>query len=652
MNIGYKFIAAAIIVSGISIAAFLLGGVTKRRPVLVFARVCVFAVLGLVTATTAYMVHLLLIHDFSFVYVAEYTAKDLSPLYSFVALWAGNQGSLIFWAWLVAAIGALVVITGRARDRELMPYATAVVMITEVFLLALLFFVSHPFTKMVTTPLDGIGLTPFFKEIGTFLHIPPTLAGLAGFTVPFALAVAALLTGKLGNEWLITARRWGLVSWLLLSAGMITGAWWSYTGLGGGSYWHWEPVENATLITWLSATAWLHSIAMQRKRGVLKVWSMMLIIVTFGFVIFSFFLNRSDIIVSSVKTLSESDFSRAILGFLVAAVLVSSILVFLRRRGLEGKQQIESVVSKEGTFLLTNLLLVASALAILLGTIFTLLNRDATMGLDASRAVPFLNQVNIPIFLAIILLAGICVTTGWRQVSVRSLWHSLRWPLVASLLLGLTLFLFGLREWYPIVGLAVCCFVPFTVAAEWVKSTRARHRNRGENYLKAFFGLVWSDKPRHGGYIVHIALILISIGIIGSSAYSVSKTAALTPGESMAIGNYSLVFEKLNLNSGSGELIFSSDISVYKNGKLIGELTPVKYFDQSYNGEVNTAAVRSSPVEDLYVTIVGWDQSELTEFKVSIYPLTMWIWIGGWLMMLGGLIAFWPERQRAENTSV
>jgi cytochrome c-type biogenesis protein CcmF len=651
LNIGLKFIAAAFIFSGVSVAAFFLGGVTKRRPVLVLARVCVFVALGLVTAATAYMVHLLLIHDFSFLYVAEYTSGDLPPLYLFSALWAGNQGSLLIWTWLVAVIGALLVITSRARDRELMPYATAVVMITEVFLLSLMLYVNNPFEKMITTPLEGIGLTPFFKEIGIFLHVPVILAGYAGFTVPFAMAVAALLTGRLGNEWLITARRWALLSWLMLTAGMITGAWWSYTGMGGGSYWHWQPVENATLIPWLTATAWLHSIAMQRKRGVFKVWSMVLIIMTFGFVIFSFFLNRSDVITSSVNTFSKSAFGQAILGFLVAAMLVSSILVILRRRGLEGKLQIESVISKEGTFLLTNLLLIASALAILVGTVFTLLNRDAG-GLHVSLAVPFLNQVNIPIFLAIILLAGICVTTGWRQVAIRSLWRSLRWPLGASLLLGLTLLLFGLRGWYPIVGLAVCCFVPFTVAAEWVKSTGARHRNLGENYPKAFFGLVWSDKPRHGGYIVHIAIILISIGIIGSSAYSVSKEAALMPGESMAIGNYSLVFEKLNLNTAIGEMIFSADISVYKNSKLIGELTPVKYYDQAYNGEVNTASVRSSPVEDLYVTIVGWDEAGLTEFKVSIYPLTMWIWIGGWLMMLGGLIAFWPERQRAENTSV
>jgi|GEM_PF-4630399 len=216
----------------------------------------------------------------------------------------------------------------------------------------------------------------------------------------------------------------------------------------------------------------------------------------------------------------------------------------------------------------------------------------------------------------------------------------------------MTLLLFGLRGWYPIVGLAVCCFVPFTVAAEWIKSTRARRRNRGENYPKAFFGLIWNDKPHHGGYIVHIALILISIGIIGSSAYSVSKEAALMPGKSMTIGNYSLVFEKLNYNAALGQMTFSADISVYINSKLLGELTPVQYYAQSVNSEVNTAAVRSSPVEDLYVTIVGWDETGLTKFKVSIYPLTMWIWIGGWLMMLGGLIAFWPERQRAEDTSV
>lgn len=552
--------------------------------------------MGLVTAATVYMIYLLLSHNFAFVYVAEYTTRELPPLYLISALWAGNQGALLFWTWLIAIIGVLVVITSRARDRELAPYAAAIVMITEAFLIALLLHV-NPFSKMIA-PTNGMGMTTFFQNIGMILHPPIVMAAYAGFTVPFALAVAALLTGRLDNDWLITARRWALLSWLLLGAGMLIGAWWKYTQLGEGSYWSWDPVQNAALMPWLSSTAFLHSISMQRKRSVLKVWSIMLIILTFGLVIFGTLLSRSNII-ASIHTFSASAVGRAILGFLVATMVVSSILVFLRRRGLESKLQIESVVSKEGTFLLTNLLMVASTLAILLGTIFMMWKTDVS-ALSGSQAAPFFTQANIPIFLTIILLIGICTTVGWRQVAVRSLGRSLLWPLVISLLLGLALLLFGLRGWYPIVGLAVCCFVLLTAVTEWVKSTRARHHSRGENYLKAFLGLVWNNRPHHGGYIVHIALALIVVGIIGSSAYGVSKEVTLVTGESTGIGSYSLVYEKLNYEPALGDLIYTATLSVYKNNKLVGELKPVVYFDKSFNGEAYIAAIRSSPVEDLH----------------------------------------------------
>jgi cytochrome c-type biogenesis protein CcmF len=324
-------------------------------------------------------------------------------------------------------------------------------------------------------------------------------------------------------------------------------------------------------------------------------------------------------------------------------MLVSSTLVFLRRRQLEGKLQIKSLVSKESTFLLTNLLLVGSTLAILVGTVYMLLNSDAR-ALKAAIATPFFNQVNVPIFLAVILLAGLCVAIGWGQVVIRNLKRSLLWPLVTALILGLGLFALGL-SWYSVVGLALCCFVPFTAVAEWIKSTRARHRTRGENYLKAFLGLIWDNKPRHGGYIIHIAIIFIAMGIIGSSALDVQKEVALMPGQSMTINGYTLVYDKLNYDSASGEMIFTADISIYKNGRLIGELKPVKYFDQSFNRDVNIAAVRSNPMEDLYVAAVAWNQAGLTAFNVKVYPLLQWIWIGGWLLMMGGVIAFWPDKR-------
>lgn len=643
LNIGYNLLIAAFVFAVVSIAAFIIGGTAKNKFVLISARVCLFAALGLVTAATLNMIYALLNHNFKIEYVANYTMRHLSPVYLVAALWAGNLGTLLFWAWVVAVVGAVVVITGRARDREIAPYATAVVMITEAFLLGLMVFVKNPFSEMTFAPSEGLGMSSLFEHIGMILHPPIQIAGYAAFFVPFGLALAALLTGKLGNEWLITARRWALMAWLLTGAGIVTGCWWSYVGLGDGSYWHWDSVENATLMPWLTATALLHSFSIQRKRNVFKVWSMLLVILTFELIIFSTFLSRSDII-ASIDTFSQTRFGPAFLVFMGATTLIPLVLVFLRRRQLEGKGQIEFVVSKESTFLLTNLLLLASTLAILAGTIYVLLNRDAR-ALKTILSAPFFNQVNIPIFLAVILVAGLCTAIGWGKLSLANLKRNLLWPLVSALALGLLIFLFSSWNWYAAVGLALCSLVPFTAIAEWVKSTRARHRTRGENYVKAFLGLIWDNKPRHGGYIVHIGLILMTMGIIGSSAFDVTEEAALRQGESMTVSGYTVVYEKMDYTPASGRMTFTATVSIYKNERFIGELKPVKYFDQSFNRDVNTAAIRANPIEDIYVTATAWNETGLTAFKVRIFPLLQWIWIGGWLMLLGGVIAFWPDKR-------
>jgi cytochrome c-type biogenesis protein CcmF len=319
-------------------------------------------------------------------------------------------------------------------------------------------------------------------------------------------------------------------------------------------------------------------------------------------------------------------------------------LVVLRRRALAGQTQIESAVSKEGTFLLTNLLFVAATIGILLGTKSRLLN-DYAASLNASLAAPFFNRVGIPIFLLIILVMGICITLGWRRVALSKAARTLMWPAAACLLIGLALFIFLSHSWYAAAGIAVCCLVPITAAIEWVKSTAARHRSRGENYLKAFLGLIWADKPRHGGYIIHIAIALIAVGVIGSTASDMNKDVSLLPGESVSVGAYSVTYDKLNYDPTPGRMVFTADISVYKHDKLIAELAPSTYFDKSFNGEVDTPAIRSNPAGDIYVTVVGWNDTGLTEFNIKVIPLMMWVWIGGWVMALGGLIAFWPQKK-------
>ncbi len=650
---GNALLTAAFICSLLAIAAFFIGGIIRRQAVLIMGKAAVFSTAGLVTAATLFMVMLLLNHNFAFEYAAEYTSSDLSGIYLVTALWAGNQGAMLFWTWLVALIGALLILSARQRDRIILPYALGVIMINEAFLLSIILFGKNPFAMMVAAPVEGLGLTPFFEHAGMLLHPPILMAGYAGMTVPFALAIGALITGKLDNDWIFSARRWAILSWLLLGAGIILGAWWNYASLGEGRFWHWDPIENASLLPWLTATAFLHSIAMQRKRGVLKAWSLSLIIITFGFVVFSTYLNRSDLIATvTTSTLlmvtQAPDMGPSILVFLIATLVLSFGLVVIRHNRLESKRQIESVISKEGTFLLTNLLFLAAAGGILIGTIYTLLKGSTTI-LEQSLVAPFFNRVSIPILLAIILLTGICITTRWRRTNLNELGRSLLMPFIISIVLGIVLYLFGIRQWYAIIGLSLCVFAPFTAATEWIRSTRARSQGRRENYLKAFIGLIWADKPRYGGYIVHIAIILITIGFIGNSAFGTTKQAALKPGESMSVGAYSLSYEKLNYKPVSGKMVFTAQVAVNKNQGAGKEIAPVKYFDQSFNGEVNTAAVLTGPLEDLYVTVVGWDTEGRTEFRASVLPLVMWIWIGAWLMMIGGLIAFWPDRRHSEN---
>ncbi len=376
----------------------------------------------------------------------------------------------------------------------------------------------------------------------------------------------------------------------------------------------------------------------------LKVWNMVLIILTFTLAIFGTFLTRSGIL-SSVHTFSESALGPFFLTFIGITLFGSLGLLYYRREGLKGEAEMESLVSRESTFLLNNLLLVGAAFAIFLGTVFPVIS-EAVRGVKISVGEPFFNQVTGPIFLAVILLTGICTLIGWRRASIKNLIRNFLWPLIASLILGIVLFITGIREWYALVAFFLCGFVLFTIVYEWFRGTRARHRMRTENYLKAFFGLIEANRPRYGGYIVHIAIILIAIGVIGSSFYDVEKEATLTPGESMTINDYTLTYENMDYYQTESKEVVTATLSVHNEGKLIGRLMPEKYFHRTYEQPVTEVAIRSTLLEDLYVILVGWDEDGTAAFKVLVNPLVNWIWIGGGVFILGGLIALWPERQK------
>ena len=643
-DIGYIALFLALVASLYSAIAYIFG-VRRRHPALIeSARRGLLAACGLVTVSVAVLLYALLTHNFQIEYVASYTSRDTSLAYLISALWAGNDGSLLFWAWLLSIFAVIVVLQRRDSHRGLVPYASTIIMFTQAFFLLLLLAVSNPFHQLSFIPADGRGLNPLLENPGMILHPPILLAGYIGFTIPFAFAIAALLTKRLGDEWIMTIRRWTLLAWLFLGVGNLIGAWWAYVELGWGGYWAWDPVENAGLMPWLVATAFLHSVMMQRRRGMLKVWNMVLIILTFSLAIFGTFLTRSGIL-SSVHTFGESTLGPFFLAFLAIVLLGSLGLLYYRSEELRSEAEMESLVSRESTFLLNNLLLVGATFAIFLGTIFPVIS-EAVRGAKITVGAPFFNQVNGPIFLAIILLMGVCALIGWRRVSIKNLIRNFLWPLVAAIILGIGLLLWGIREWYALIGFLLCGFVFFTIAYEWFRGTRARHRMRAENYLKAFWGLIVNNRPRYGGYIVHIAIILIAIGVIGSSVYDVEKEASLKPGESITIENYTLTYENMDRYETQSKLVVTATLSVYNGEKLIGKLMPEKYFHRSYDQPVTEVAIRTTLREDLYVILISFEEDGTTAFKVMVNPLVSWIWIGGIVFVIGGLIAFWPDRQK------
>jgi cytochrome c-type biogenesis protein CcmF len=640
-DIGYISLLLALVAAVYTTVAFIVGARTKRTPFINSARNGVIAVCGLLSLSVLILVYALITHQFQIEYVASYTSSDTPLQYLISALWAGNDGSLLFWGWMLSIFAVLVTFQKRDGNKELLPYASSVLTINTAFFLIILLAVANPFHELLFIPPEGRGLNPMLENWGMIFHPPLLLAGYVGLTVPFAFAIAALLTRKLGNEWLSAVRRWMILAWLLLGVGNLIGAWWAYVELGWGGYWAWDPVENAGLMPWLVATAFLHSTIMQKRKGMFKVWNMTLIIVTYSLVIFGTFLTRSGII-SSVHTFEESTLGIFLLVFVCIIFFGSLGLLFYRYEEGKGKVEIKTLISKESSFLLNNFLLVASAGIIFLGTLFPAIF-EAITGSEISVGPSFFNRVNGPIFLTIILLMGICILMGWRQISIEKLVRFFYWPLGLSLILSIGLYFIGVREWPVLIALLLCVLAAFCILFQWFQETKAYHYTKAANYLKSFWHLMSTNRSRYGSYIIHIAIVLIAIGVIGSSVYDSEKEATLKPGESITIKNYKLTYEGIDQYETPSKQVVTTTLSLYKKGKLIDSLTPEKYFHRSQEQPVTEVAIHTSLIEDFYVILVGWESDGTTAFKILINPAIILIWIGGVIFLIGGLIVFWPE---------
>lgn len=645
-EIGSIAIFLALIAALYSAIVSVLGAKWKRPELAQSARNGIIACFGLMTIAMGLLIKALVSHDFSLEYVASYTDRSLSLVYTLSAVWAGSRGSMLFWGWVLSLFITIMVLQRRDMGKDLLPYAASVALIPQIFFLVLLLSISNPFAKLIIAPPDGNGLNPLLQNPGMFLHPPTLLMGYIGFTIPFSFAMAALITGNLGDDWLVASRRWTLIAWLVLGIGNLAGSWWAYYVLGWGGYWAWDPVENAGLLPWLVGTAFLHSAMMQRRRGILKRWNMVLVILTFILSIFGTFLTRSGVL-ASVHSFSDSSLGMFFLIFIVISLAGSLILLYSRNTELKSETQIESMLSRESTFLINNLLLICGTFAVLLGTVFPIIS-EAVRGVKITVGPPFFNQVMAPIFLATIFLTGICTMIGWRRASGRNLLRNFLIPSIATVVLGIVLYATVIKEWYALIALSVCGFVIFTIVYEWLRGTRARSHMRTENYPKAFLGLIMANRPRYGGYIVHMGIMVLAIGIIGSSVYGISKEVTLKQGESVSVNNYTLTYQAVDRIETQSKVALTTTLAVRNRGKQIGTVTPEKYYPQNRDQAITVAAVRSTPLDDLYVILIGSESDGSASFKVMSNPLVGWIWVGGGIIIFGGFIAFWPDRRKQE----
>src|SRR6266576_2207213 len=508
------------------------GGAQQRPDLQQSARNATLALFGALLVAVISLEVAIFRHDFSVQYVASRTSRNLPTFYLWSALYSGQEGSLLFWAAVLSLFAALTQLLTGGRYRVYLPYVAAVTSLVASFFVSVMLFAANPFQRLAFTPMDGQGMNPQLQNPGMVFHPPMLYLGYISITIPFAFAIAALLTKKLDTEWMVAVRKWTVVSWLFLSVGLLIGMWWAYVELGWGGYWAWDPVENAALLPWLVMTAFLHSVMVQEKRGMLKKWNLALILGAWVLSIFGTFLTRSGVI-ASVHSFTESPVGYYFLFFLVAATAATVVLYVTRLPLLEADAMLESMVSREASFLFNNLLLIGIAFSVLWGTLFPILS-EAVKGTKITVGPPFFNQVNIPLGLALLAMTGIGPLLAWRRASIPNLKRQFAVPLTSGVFVLLILLVAGVRDVGALMAFSIGAFVMGTVVQEFVRGARARHRQYGEAMPVALVQLLSRNRRRYGGYIVHVAMVLLFVAFAGM-AFKTETEATLRPGETATL---------------------------------------------------------------------------------------------------------------------
>jgi len=645
IQLGHYAVLASLLFCGWGMIAALWGGRTRNPAFIRSAENAVIANFALVLTASVCLWWLFLHDEFLVEYVANYSAAAMPTSFKFTAFWGGQKGSLLLWALILSLFSTAAVIQNRHQNRALMPYAVFVLQAVMFFFAILLFLAANPFEVLASRPADGQGLNPLLQNWYMIIHPPTLFLGYVGLAVPFAFAMAALISGKLDNSWIRVTRKWTIVSWVFLTLGFTLGGRWAYEELGWGGYWAWDPVENASFMPWLVATAFLHSVMITEKKGMLKLWNFLLVILAFELSIFGTFITRSGVI-SSVHAFALSAIGPFFGWFLVISLFSSLAMVFYRQKELRSELRMRSFLSREASFLLNNWLLISICFAVFWGTVFPILSEWFT-GEKISVAAPFFNQVNWPLGLGLLILTGICPLIAWRQASWKNFQRNFLYPLMFGAFVGVVLVVLGMRHWIALAFFSAAAFVLWTIGFEFFKGARARQSIRESNFFVAVKDLTLMNKRRYGGFIIHFGTVLVFIGIISSSFFSQDKLFTVKEKEKFELGRYVLQFDGLSQRRDPEKDVVFARVEVYSGGQKIDDLYPQKHFHHKSEQPATEVAIRSRFDEDLYLVLSGWDEAGNVSFHVFINPLVQMIWMGIGVMALGGIFVLFPDLRPA-----
>ena len=645
-EIGQGTIILAFLAALVSVVVAGIGARTDSRRLISITRISVISIAVLYSLALATAIFAFLTRDYSLKIVSDHVDSSLPAAYTLSALYADKGGSILLWGWLISLFSAFIAFRKHDYDNSILPHMLCILAAIQLFFLAMVTFVANVFEKNPTPVAEGFGLNPLLQNVAMLVHPPMLYLSFAAVSVVFAMVIAALITRTPGDQWVRWVRRWTLFGWCTLGLGNLIGMWWSYNELGWGGYWAWDPVENAGLMPWLLITAFVHSISVQRQRNHLQKWSLLLAIFTFEFTLLIPFITHGGI-ESPLHGFYGSQFPPYILAVILVTLAGSLGLLYARRKDFGREERSFSLISRESAFLTTNIILVLLTAVVLTGTVLPRIVELAggdNIAIDRS----FYDQVAGPIMLLLVFFMGVCPLLGWARTSWQSVRGNFLFSSLVTLLIVVIVIIIGGGKWYAISA-AVCSFPFLVVLLEWFRGAKARQRSRKENYLGAALALLNSNRPRYGGFLVHIGIILIALGIVVSSFYSTENTASLEVGQSMEVGGYDFTYDELIFKQDNAKVSAIATLTLGRQGDLIGQLYPENNYWFNYMDTFAEAAVRTTPAEDIFVSLVwtSFDQQDKSvTIRAMVNPLVVWIWVGGGFLVLGGIITFSHQDRR------